>query len=67
MCCFGNIYNGNIPEEFVVYPYFFLDVNELGYGGMILWVAKLTVAFVVIGFIFLGIDKLLARKTKTVG
>lgn len=63
----GNIYNGNIPEEFVVYPYFFLDVNELGYRGMLWWVAKLTVAFVAIGFIFLGIDKLLARKTKTVG
>lgn len=58
----GNIYNGNIPQDFVVYPYFFLNVDELGYDGMLIWVAKLTVVFVGLGFIFLVVDRLIAKR-----
>ncbi len=33
------------------YPYFFLDVNSLGYGGVMIWVAILLVVFAVIGYL----------------
>ena len=33
------------------YPYFFLDVNDLGYGGVIGWVAILVVVFTVLGYL----------------
>ncbi len=32
------------------YPYFFLDVNEIGYGGVLLWVLGLMGVFVVLGY-----------------
>lgn len=33
------------------YPYFFLDVNDLGYGGVMVWVLILLVVFTVLGYI----------------
>lgn len=33
------------------YPYFFLNVSELGYGGVCLWVLELLGVFVVLGYI----------------
>ena len=39
-----------------LYPYFFLDVDELGWGGVIGWVAVLLVAFVAIGYVFYAFD-----------
>lgn len=33
------------------YPYFFLNVNELGYGGVLLWVLGLLAVFVVLGYL----------------
>ncbi len=33
------------------YPYFFLDANELGYGGVVLWVLGLMAVFVVLGYL----------------
>lgn len=33
------------------YPYFFLDVNELGYGGVMIWVVILLVVFAVLGYL----------------
>lgn len=43
-------------ENVVVYPYFFLDVNELGYGGLTLWVSILVIIFIIIGYIFYFFD-----------
>lgn len=34
-----------------VYPYFFLDVHTLGYGGVLLWVLALLVVFTVLGYL----------------
>lgn len=38
------------------FPYFFLDLNRIGWSGALCWIIGLTVAFVVIGlaFIYLG-------------
>lgn len=33
------------------YPYFFLDVNELGYGGVCVWVVILLAVFTVLGYL----------------
>ena len=33
------------------YPYFFLDVNTLGYGGVLIWVLVLFAVFVVLGYL----------------
>lgn len=43
--------------DIVVYPYFFLDVNKLGYGGLLTWVGILVGIFVALGYIFYMIDK----------
>ena len=42
----------------LIYPYFFLNIDSQGVGGVAKWIAILFVAFVVIGFVFLGFDKL---------
>ena len=41
---------GAIIPDFV-YPYFFLNVSELGYGGFLLWVLGLLGVFVVLGYL----------------
>lgn len=33
------------------YPYFFLNVSELGYGGVLLWVLRLLGVFVALGYL----------------
>lgn len=33
------------------YPYFFLDVNDLGYGGVMVWVVILVAIFTVLGYL----------------
>lgn len=40
----------------LVYPYFFLDVDTLGWGGVIGWVAILLVVFVAIGYLLYALD-----------
>lgn len=44
------------------YPYFFMDVGELGYGGALLWLAALVVVFLLVGIIIMGVDRLLGRR-----
>lgn len=49
-----------LPPDYAgtVYPYFFLDAGELGYGGVAIWVSVLLVIFVVIAFFFYVYDKI---------
>lgn len=42
------------------YPYPFMDVNALGIGGVAQWVVALTVALIVVGLVFVVIDRALA-------
>lgn len=39
------------------YPYFFIDVNALGYGGVAIWSGALIVVFLVLGTIMWRIDR----------
>jgi len=41
-----------------VYPYFFMDIGELGLGSALLWLLVLCVIFVLLGFLIIGIDNL---------
>ena len=45
-----------------IYPYFFLNLENLGVGGVAKWVVIIAVAYVIVGFIFFAIDKLGKRK-----
>lgn len=47
------------------YPYFFLDSDLIGWGSVLMYVVGLVVAFIILGYIVLGIDRLLAKKSKT--
>lgn len=46
------------------FPYFFIDFDLLSVGAVLLYVAALHVFFIALGFVFVGIDRLLARKKR---
>ena len=48
----------------VVYPYFFLDIDTLGWGGFFLWLIGLVLAFVVIGYLLYIFDHIKEIKAK---
>lgn len=41
---------GAIISDFE-YPYFFLNVSELGYGGVLLWIVGLLAVFTALGYL----------------
>ena len=43
------------------YPYFFIDVGELGYAGVAVWTGILVAGFLVLGLVMWGIDRLRTR------
>lgn len=45
-----------------LYPYFFLNLDTQGVAGAAKWIAILFMAFIVIGYVFLGIDRLIKSK-----
>ncbi|MDE6583220.1 MAG: Pr6Pr family membrane protein, partial [Clostridia bacterium] len=46
------------------YPYFFLNVNKLGYGGVAVWVVILVVIFIAIGYILWFYNRLVKEEGK---
>ena len=46
----------------LIYPYFFVNLETQGVDGVLKWVAILLSAFVVVGFIFFGLDKIGKKK-----
>ena len=44
------------------YPYFFVNLETQGISGVAKWAVILFAAFMAVGFIFYGIDRLLACK-----
>ena len=52
-------YAGTDP---IIYPYFFLNPERVGIGGMVMWIFALLVGFVAGGFLFMLVDRLLAKK-----
>lgn len=52
------------PEVPYIYPYFFLNLNELGVMGVIKWIGILSLVFIVIGYVMFGIDKINFQRKK---
>ena len=50
------------PEAPYIYPYFFLNLETQGASGVVKWVVILFLGFIVLGYIFYGIDKALGLK-----
>ena len=46
----------------LIYPYFFLDVSKLGWGGFFLWFFALLLFFVGLGYAIFGLDKIKKEK-----
>ena len=40
----------------LLYPYYFLDLNTLGWGGFLMWLGILFAIFVVLGYVFYLFD-----------
>ena len=54
-------YAGTDP---VIYPYFFLNPQRVGAGGIAMWCGALLAAFVLGGFILMGIDRAMGGRKK---
>ena len=51
-------------ETPLIYPYFFVNLETQGVAGVAKWIVILLSAFVVVGFVFFGLDKLGKKKAK---
>ena len=49
-------------ETPLIYPYFFVNLATQGKSGVLMWIGILAAAFVVVGFVFYGLDRLLKSK-----
>ena len=48
----------------LIYPYFFVNIDTQGVPGVLMWIGILAAAFVAVGFLFFGLDKLLGKRKK---
>lgn len=46
----------------LIYPYFFVNLDKQGVPGVLMWVGILSIAFVIVGFVFFGIDNGFKKK-----
>ncbi len=42
----------------LIYPYFFVNLDTQGVSGVLIWIGILSAAFVVVGYLFFGLDRL---------
>lgn len=42
----------------LIYPYFFVNLDTQGIPGVLMWIGILNVVFVIVGFIFFGLDRI---------
>jgi hypothetical protein len=47
----------------LIYPYFFVNLDTQGVSGVLMWIGILSGAFVVVGYLFFGLDKI-GKKNK---
>ena len=47
----------------LIYPYFFVNLDTQGVSGVLMWIGILSVAFVVVGFAFFGLDRFGKKKS----
>ena len=46
----------------LIYPYFFVNLTTQGVPGVLMWIGILSVAFIVVGYLFFGLDRLQKKK-----
>ena len=46
----------------LIYPYFFVNLETQGVDGVLMWVGILAVAFAAVGYLFVGLDRLVKSK-----
>ena len=46
----------------LIYPYFFVNLETQGVGGVLKWIVILFVAFIAVGYLFVGLDRLGKKK-----
>ena len=42
----------------LIYPYFFVNLDTQGVSGVLMWVGILSVAFIAVGYLFFGLDRI---------
>ena len=48
----------------LIYPYFFVNLKTQGVPGVLMWVGILAAALAIVGFLFLGLDRLGKKKSE---
>ena len=48
----------------LIYPYFFVNIETQGVPGVLMWIAILSVAFVAVGYLFYGLDRVVKKDKK---
>ena len=48
----------------LIYPYFFVNLETQGVAGVAKWAVILLVAFMAVGYLFYGLDRILSRRRK---
>ncbi len=46
----------------LIYPYFFVNLDTQGVSGVLMWIGVLSLAFVGVGYLFFGLDRLGKKK-----
>lgn len=54
-------FNLNVPK---LYPYFFINLDEQGVAGVVRWVVILLVAFIVLGYVLMMVDRALGSSRR---
>ena len=48
----------------LIYPYFFVNLDTQGVFGVLMWIGILSIAFVVVGYLFFGLDRIGRKSVK---
>lgn len=46
----------------LIYPYFFVNLDKQGADGVLMWIGILLAAFIAVGFLFFGLDRIGKKK-----
>ena len=48
----------------LIYPYFFVNLETQGVSGVLMWIAALSIAFMAMGYLFFGLDRMGKKKER---
>ena len=48
----------------LIYPYFFVNLDTQGVSGVLMWIGILSAAFVAVGYVFFGLDRISKNTNK---